>query len=91
MTSRAALALNCTLKDIDEPSSTGLLLQQVLEELHEHDVEGDLVRVAALNIKPESRPTKGTATTGRSYGSESCRRTSWFSGRRSGSVSRQAW
>lgn len=47
-----ALALNCTLKEGSAESSTELLLSQVLEELRKHDVEGDLLRVADLNIKP---------------------------------------
>lgn len=52
MTMLTALALNCTLKDGDDTSSTELLLQQVLDELEEHSVAGELVRVARLNIKP---------------------------------------
>lgn len=46
------VALNCTLKSSDEPSSTGLLLSQLLDALGEHDAEGEIVRLADLNIKP---------------------------------------
>ncbi len=45
-----ALALNCTLKSSGE-SSTELLLQQVLTELGNHQVRGEVIRVAALDIK----------------------------------------
>lgn len=47
-----ALALNCTLKPSEEDSSTQLLLAQVLDELARHAVDGSIVRVADLNIKP---------------------------------------
>ncbi len=45
-----ALALNCTLKSSGE-SSTELLLQQVLDELEGHQVHGEIIRIAALDIK----------------------------------------
>ncbi len=47
-----ALALSCTLKGGDEPSSTDLLCQRLLDALADHDVTGDLVRVVDLDIKP---------------------------------------
>lgn len=47
-----ALALNCTLKTGSAESSTELLLAQVLEELDKHGIEGSMLRVADLNIKP---------------------------------------
>jgi multimeric flavodoxin WrbA len=47
-----ALALNCTLKSGDAGSSTELLLSQTLEALRQHDVEGEIVRVADIAIKP---------------------------------------
>jgi len=47
-----ALALNCTLKASPAPSSCGLLLQQVLDALAEHGVEGEIVRVADHDVKP---------------------------------------
>ena len=47
-----AIALNCTLKPGKEASSTDKLLGEVLAELKAHDVTGEVVRVAALNIKP---------------------------------------
>jgi multimeric flavodoxin WrbA len=47
-----ALALNCTLKTGDASSSTELLLGQTLEAFRQHDVEGEIVRVADIAIKP---------------------------------------
>lgn len=47
-----ALALNCTLKTGSAESSTELLLSQVLDELEKHGVEGSMLRVSDLNIKP---------------------------------------
>ncbi len=48
----AALALNCTLKGGSEESSTRAMLGEVLEELQQHDVEGRMLRIVDLNIKP---------------------------------------
>ena len=51
--SLAAIALNCTLKSGDETSSTEVLLEEVLEALRSHGVEGQpIVRVANLDVKP---------------------------------------
>lgn len=47
-----ALALNCTLKPSPAPSSGGLLAQQVLDALAEHDVTGEQVRVVDFDIRP---------------------------------------
>lgn len=47
-----ALALNCILKPGKEKSSTEKLLKELLAALGRHKVEGDIVRVADLNIKP---------------------------------------
>ena len=46
------LALNCSLKRTGESSSTDRLLKEVLDALGQHDAEGEIVRVAALDIKP---------------------------------------
>ncbi|WP_376962428.1 NAD(P)H-dependent oxidoreductase [Azospirillum sp. A26] len=48
------IALNCSLKASDTPSSTDVLLGQVLAELTGQGVTaaGEVVRVARLNIKP---------------------------------------
>jgi multimeric flavodoxin WrbA len=46
------LALNCTLKSSPVQSSTGKLLRELLDAFHEYDAEGEIVRVADLNIKP---------------------------------------
>jgi multimeric flavodoxin WrbA len=45
-----ALVLVCTLKSGDEPSSSALLGQQVLDALAEHECSGELVRVADHNV-----------------------------------------
>ncbi|MEW5422521.1 flavodoxin family protein [Amorphus sp. 3PC139-8] len=47
-----ALALNCTLKTTDEPSSTERLLRQVLGALAAFDVEAELLRMTGYDIKP---------------------------------------
>lgn len=46
------LALNCSLKSSDEPSSTNLLLAQTLGKFEEQGFEGEIVRVADHNILP---------------------------------------
>ena len=50
MSELTALALVCTLKSGDEPSSSALLAQQVLDALGEHDVSGEIVRVADHHV-----------------------------------------
>lgn len=50
MSELTALALVCTLKSGDEPSSSALLGQQVLDALAEHDCSGELVRVADHDV-----------------------------------------
>lgn len=47
-----AVALNCTLKSSPEPSSTDLLLRQMLERLQGHQVEGEMFRIADHDVKP---------------------------------------
>ncbi|GGI09652.1 flavodoxin family protein [Egicoccus halophilus] len=51
MTSLTCLALNCSLK-ADGPSNTDVLLGQALDALAEHDVTGEVVRVAAHDVLP---------------------------------------
>lgn len=46
------LALNCTLKAGDEASSTEKMLSLTLDKLKPFGGHGEIVRVAALNIKP---------------------------------------
>lgn len=48
----SALALNCTLKSGNHASSTDKLLKELLDALAGHQVDGEIVRVADLNIKP---------------------------------------
>jgi multimeric flavodoxin WrbA len=50
--SLTALALSCTLKPGKKKSSTDKLLQELLRELGNYEVEGEIVRVADLDIKP---------------------------------------
>jgi multimeric flavodoxin WrbA len=47
-----ALAINCTLKPSPAESSCELLLSELLAQLGEHGVEGEIVRAVDLNIKP---------------------------------------
>ena len=47
-----ALALNCTLKPSPEPSSTSVLLHQVLDALGEHGASGEQVRVVDHDVRP---------------------------------------
>ena len=51
-TSLRALALVCSLKPSPAESSTHLIASQVLEQLAEHDVSGELVRVVDHDVKP---------------------------------------
>lgn len=46
------IALNCTLKQRGESSSTDRLLKQVLEALARHDIEGEILWVSKFDIKP---------------------------------------
>ena len=48
----SVIALNCTLKPSGEESSTDRLLKEALAEFKKKAVDGDLVRVVDLNIKP---------------------------------------
>jgi multimeric flavodoxin WrbA len=52
MTALRAIALNCTLKASPEESSCELLLSELLAQLGEHGVEGEIVRVIDQSIKP---------------------------------------
>jgi multimeric flavodoxin WrbA len=45
------LALNYTLKSSPAQSSTGKLLRELLDAFREYDAEGEIVRVADLNVK----------------------------------------
>lgn len=47
-----ALALNCTLKGTPHRSSTDKLLKELAEDLKDHDVTTEIVRVVDHNIKP---------------------------------------
>lgn len=53
------LALNCSLKRGGESSSTDRLLKEVLAALGKHGTEGEIVRVAKLNIKAGVTPNEG--------------------------------
>lgn len=46
-----AIALNCTLKSGTAPSSTDVLLGQVLSELGKHGVTGEVIRIADHDVK----------------------------------------
>ena len=51
MTTLNGLVLCCTLKTGEAPSSSELLGREVLTALADHDVDGELVRVADENVK----------------------------------------
>ncbi|APU13621.1 MULTISPECIES: flavodoxin family protein [Actinoalloteichus] len=51
MTALRALALVCSLKPSPARSSSSLLAQQVLDQLAEHDVTGELIRVADHDVR----------------------------------------
>jgi len=53
------IALNCTLKASPGVSSTDKLLQQTLDAFAKHGVQGKIVRVADLNIKPGVKSDEG--------------------------------
>jgi multimeric flavodoxin WrbA len=46
------LALNCSLKSSPTPSSTDVLLSQLLAAFREYDAQGEVVRIADFNVKP---------------------------------------
>jgi multimeric flavodoxin WrbA len=54
-----ALAFNCTLKSGKDSSSTDKLLSELMAALAEHDVTGEIVRVADFNIKPDVTSDEG--------------------------------
>ncbi|WP_072396287.1 flavodoxin family protein [Hyphomicrobium sp. CS1GBMeth3] len=56
----AALALNCTLKVSEAVSSTDKLLHEVLSELGQYGISGEVVRVVDLNIKPGVTSNEGS-------------------------------
>ncbi|MCW2715272.1 MAG: flavodoxin-like protein [Frankiales bacterium] len=47
-----ALALVCSLKASPAPSSSDLIARQVLEQLAEHDVTGETLRIVDHDVKP---------------------------------------
>ncbi|MBM2614439.1 NAD(P)H-dependent oxidoreductase [Actinoplanes sp. LDG1-06] len=51
MTTLRALVLGCSLKSGSQESSSDLLGRQILDALADHDVDGELIRVADQNIK----------------------------------------
>jgi multimeric flavodoxin WrbA len=48
----SALALVCSLKASPAPSSSDLMARQILEQLAEHGVTGDVVRVVDHDVRP---------------------------------------
>jgi multimeric flavodoxin WrbA len=53
------VAFNCTLKPSPAPSSTELLLREMLAALEAHDAKGEIVRAVDFNIKPGIRSDEG--------------------------------
>jgi len=65
-----ALVLNCTLKPSPADSNTEALARVVMDALEGHGVATEIVRVVDHSA-PGSRPTRGTATSGRLFASGS--------------------
>jgi multimeric flavodoxin WrbA len=55
-----AIAFNCTLKHGNEPSSTELLLGQIIEAMKKFDVRSELIRVVDHDIKPGVTSDEGS-------------------------------
>ena len=55
-----AIAFNCTLKQGNEPSSTELLLGQIIEAMKKFDVRSELIRVVDHDIKPGVTSDEGS-------------------------------
>lgn len=47
-----AIALNCSLKRSQQPSSTDKLLGEIAQELRAKDVETEILRVVDFDVKP---------------------------------------
>jgi multimeric flavodoxin WrbA len=47
-----AVAFNCTLKPSTEPSSTELLITQILEAMKHYKIDGQIERIVDYDIKP---------------------------------------
>ena len=54
-----AIALNCTLKRGDQPSSTHKLLAEVADALRPHGVDTEIVRVVDFDVHPGVRSDEG--------------------------------
>jgi multimeric flavodoxin WrbA len=59
MTTLTALGLNCTLKRSPAPSSTDLMMTQMLSALGTHGVTSSSVRVVDLDVKPGVQTDEG--------------------------------
>lgn len=51
MSTLKALVLGCSLKPSPAPSSSELLCREVLAALADHDVDGELVRIADHDVR----------------------------------------
>lgn len=47
-----ALALNCTLKQSPDESSTEVIARQILDELGTHDIQGSSIRAVDYDLRP---------------------------------------
>jgi multimeric flavodoxin WrbA len=55
-----AIGFNCTLKPSSEPSSTELLLGQIMKAMKPHGIGGEIVRVVDHDIKPGVSSDEGS-------------------------------
>jgi multimeric flavodoxin WrbA len=55
-----AVAFNCTLKRGNEPSSTELLLNQIIEAMKKFGVKSELIRIVDQDIKPGVTSDEGS-------------------------------
>jgi multimeric flavodoxin WrbA len=53
------VALNCTLKSGNEPSSTDKILNEILAEFKKHDVTGEIIRIANHDVKTGVKSDEG--------------------------------
>ncbi|MGW4371967.1 flavodoxin family protein [Nocardia takedensis] len=52
MSTLTAVALVCTLRNSPSESSSDLIARQVLEQLAQHDISGEVVRVVDYDVRP---------------------------------------
>jgi hypothetical protein len=82
-----AIAFNCMLRPSDEPSSTELLLSQIMKAMKPHGIDDEIVRVVDHDIKPGVSSDEGRGDAWPPLRKKVLTLRSSFSARRSGSAS----